>query len=212
MNERKKVMKLLIVGRTATGKDTLRESLEKFANMTFVKSYATRDKRYPEEDTHIFVTKEDAAKIMQNDTVIAKTTIANNIYFATKSQVENSDGYIIDPVGIYELIKNMPETKFLIVYLMPNKDYKNIYIERELSKNEKTKADIVKEFDKRTASEDKIFIDFDKKIDTLVSNNKNVLDVKRLNFITNPKLQITKLEQIFFAELIKDIMNSYKEN
>ena len=31
-------MKLLIVGRTATGKDTLREALEKHANMTFVKS------------------------------------------------------------------------------------------------------------------------------------------------------------------------------
>lgn len=204
-------MKLLIVGKTATGKDTLRESLEKFAGMTFVKSYATRDKRYPDEDTHIFITKENATKIMQNDTVIAKTTIANNIYFATKSQVENADGYIIDPVGIYELIKNMPETKFLIVYLMPNNDYRDIYIERELSKNEKTRAEIIKEFDKRTASEDKIFIDFDKKIDTLISNNKNVLDVKRLNFITNPKLQITKLEQMFFAELIKDIMNSYKD-
>lgn len=203
-------MKLLIVGRTATGKDTLRESLEKFANMTFVKSYATRPKRYPDEDTHIFITKDEAVKIMQKETIVAKTTIANNDYFATKSQVENADGYIIDPIGIYELIDKMPNTDFLILYLMPNKNYKDIYVERELSKNEKTKAEIIKDFDKRTASEDKIFTNFDKNIDLLLKNHKNILDVKRLNFITNPTTKVTKVEQMFFAELVKDIMRIYK--
>lgn len=203
-------MKLLIVGRTATGKDTLRESLEKFANMTFVKSYATRDKRYPEEDTHIFVTKEQANKIMKTDTVIARTTIADNDYFATKSQVENADGYIIDPIGIYELIDKIPTTDFLILYLMPNKDYKDIYIERELAKNVKTKAEIIKELDKRTTSEDKIFTEFDKNINSLLENHKNIVAVKRLNFITNPKTKVTKVEQMFFAELVKDIMRIYE--
>ena len=203
-------MKLLIVGRTATGKDTLRESLEKFAHMTFVKSYATRPKRYPDEDTHIFVTKEQANEIMKTDTVIARTTIADNDYFATKSQVENADGYIIDPIGIYELIDKMPTTDFLILYLMPNKDYKDIYIERELAKNEKTKAEIIKEFDKRAKSENIIFTEFDKNIDSLLENHKNIVAVKRLNFITNPKTKVTKVEQMFFAELVKDIMRIYE--
>lgn len=203
-------MKLLIVGRTATGKDTLRESLEKFANMTFVKSYTTRPKRYPDEDTHIFITKEKANELMQTETIVAKTTIADNDYFATKSQVEDTDGYIIDPIGIYELIDKMPNTDFLILYLMPNKDYKDIYVERELSKNEKTKAEIIKDFDKRTASEDKIFTDFDKNIDLLLKNHKNILDVKRLNFITNPTTKVTKVEQMFFTEIVKDIMRIYE--
>lgn len=203
-------MKLLIVGRTATGKDTLRESLEKFANMTFVKSYTTRPKRYPDEDTHIFITKEQASEIMKTDTVIAKTTIADNDYFATKSQVENANGYIIDPIGIYELIDKMPTTDFLILYLMPNKDYKDIYIERELAKNVKTKAEIIKELDKRMTSEDKIFTEFDKNIDSLLVNHKNIVAVKKLNFITNPKTKVTKVEQMFFAELVKDIMRIYE--
>jgi hypothetical protein len=203
-------MKLLIVGRTATGKDTLRESLEKFANMTFVKSYATRPRRYPDEDTHIFVTKEQANEIMKTDTVIARTTIADNDYFATKSQVENADGYIIDPIGIYELIDKMPTTDFLILYLMPNKDYKDIYIERELAKNVKTKAKIIKELDKRMTSEDKIFNEFDKNIDSLLENHKNIVAVKKLNFITNPKTKVTKVEQMFFAELVKDIIRVYE--
>lgn len=203
-------MKLLIVGRTATGKDTLRESLEKFTNMTFVKSYTTRPKRYPDEDTHIFLTKDEASEIMKKDTVIARTTIADNDYFATKSQVENADGYIIDPIGIYELIDKMSATDFLILYLMPNKDYKNVYLERELAKNEKTKAEIIKEFDKRTQSEDKIFTKFDKNIDSLLENHKNIVAVKKLNFITNPKTKVTKVEQMFFAELVKDIMRIYE--
>jgi hypothetical protein len=203
-------MKLLIVGRTATGKDTLRESLEKFTNMTFVKSYATRPKRYPDEDTHIFVTKEQASEIMKTDTVIARTTIADNDYFATKSQIENADGYIIDPIGIYELINKMPTTDFLILYLMPNKDYKDIYIERELAKNVKTKTEIIKELDKRMTSEDKIFTEFDKNIDSLLENHKNIVAVKKLNFITNPKTKVTKVEQMFFAELVKDIIRVYE--
>lgn len=203
-------MKLLIVGRTATGKDTLRESLEKFAHITFVKSYATRPKRYPDEDTHIFVTKEQANEIMKTDTVIARTAIADNDYFATKSQVENANGYIIDPIGIYELINKMPTTDFLILYLMPNKDYKDIYIERELAKNKKTKAEIIKEFDKRTKSENIIFTEFDKNIDSLLENHKNIVAVKKLNFITNPKTKVTKVEQMFFAELVKDIIRIYE--
>lgn len=203
-------MKLLIVGRTATGKDTLRESLEKFAHMTFVKSYATRPKRYPAEDTHIFITKDQANEIMKTDTVIARTTIADNDYFATKSQVEDADGYIIDPIGIYELIDRMPTTDFLILYLMPNKDYKDIYIERELAKNVKTKAEIIKELDKRMTSEDKIFTEFDKNIDSLLENHKNIVAVKKLNFITNPKTKVTKVEQMFFAELVKDIIRVYE--
>ena len=203
-------MKLLIVGRTATGKDTLRESLEKFTNMTFVKSYVTRPRRYPDEDTHIFVTKEQANEIMKTDTVIARTTIADNDYFATKSQVENADGYIIDPIGIYELINKMPDTDFLILYLMPNKNYKDIYVERELSKNEKTKAEIIKELDKRMTSENKIFTEFDKNIDSLLENHKNIVAVKKLNFITNPTTKVTKVEQMFFAELVKDITRIYE--
>lgn len=203
-------MKLLIVGRTATGKDTLREALEKHANMTFVKSYATRPKRFESEDTHIFITKDEQKEIEKNDIVIAKTTIAGNDYFATKSQVEKADGYIIDPIGIYALLKNMPDTKFLILYLMPNKNHKDIYIGRELSKGEKDKSDIIKEFETRASSEDKIFKEFDNKIETLMAENKNILDIKRLNFISEPKTVITKVEELFFAELVTDMMKMYE--
>ena len=203
-------MKLLIVGRTATGKDTLREALEKHANMTFVKSYATRPRRFENEDTHIFITKNEQKEIEKNDIVIAKTTIANNDYFATKSQVEKADGYIIDPIGIYALLKNMPDTKFLILYLMPNKKHRDIYISRELSKGNKDKSDIIKEFEARASSEDKIFKEFDNKIETLMTENKNILDIKRLNFISEPKTVITKVEELFFAELVTDMMKMYE--
>ena len=59
-------------------------------------------------------------------------------------------------------------------------------------------------------SENKIFTEFDKNIDSLLENHKNIVAVKKLNFITNPTTKVTKVEQIFFAELVKDIIRVYE--
>lgn len=109
-------MKILIVGRTATGKDTLREILQKDYNLKFVCSHTTRPKRTATENTHVFITQEEADKVPIEDKV-ARTVIDGNEYFTTRKQVEEADAYIIDPNGLKMLIKNMPDTVFEIVYM-----------------------------------------------------------------------------------------------
>ena len=116
-------MKFLIVGRTGTGKDKLRSILESEYGWNFVLSHTTRPRRYPDENTHIFISKESADAIPA-DKKVASTVIKNdennsNEYFTTREQVEACDAYIIDPVGIQTLLTNMPEEPFEIVYLTP---------------------------------------------------------------------------------------------
>ena len=111
-------MKTLIIGRTGTGKDTLRLILEQNYNWKFVISYTTRPKRTKDEKSHIFITKEEAKNFKDEDKA-AKTVIGDIEYFATKQQIEECDGYIIDPKGLEYMVQSMPDTLFEVVYLDP---------------------------------------------------------------------------------------------
>lgn len=114
--------KWLIMGRTATGKDFLSAILTK-SGMRQVKSYTTRPMRTENEDTHIFVSEEEARRHTDK---VAQTVINGYEYFATREQVNDSDIYVIDPKGMYELTGNMPEQTFRIVYLIPADEEKRI--------------------------------------------------------------------------------------
>lgn len=111
-------MKYLVVGRSGTGKDTLRKALESYLNWKFVRSYTTRSPRYAGEDTHAFVDMQAANSITGK---VAQTKIKNgkqsDWYFATERQVLDADAYIVDPFGLYQILCNMPFDKFSIIYL-----------------------------------------------------------------------------------------------
>lgn len=113
-------MKYLVIGRSGVGKDTLREALENQLGWNFVKSYTTRKKRFESENTHVFITAYHASQIHDK---VAKTFIDNGEgaceYFATSDQVKNSDAYIVDPFGAYQVLCNMPDEKFRIIYVYP---------------------------------------------------------------------------------------------
>ena len=166
-------MKFLICGRTGTGKDTLQDILVNRYGWKSVKSYTTRKPRYKGEDTHIFISHEEAAKIPKEDKV-AVTYIKNgdieDEYFATRKQVAEADCYIIDPIGIEKLAKNMPEENFVIIYMRPeNKDVQRLMAVMRAG-DQKEANDI---FDKRYASEDAQFTEFEKNIaeDNLLQKN-----------------------------------------
>lgn len=148
-------MKYLIVGRSGRGKDRLCAELQK-QGLKILKSYTTRPKRTPNEDTHIFITPEEANTITDK---IATTTLNGYDYFATKEQVKECDVYTIDPHGIYELVKNMPDTSFHIIYCSAS----DINVCREMAikraTNPEKEATI---FDKRAESEDEEFTEFEK--------------------------------------------------
>ena len=113
-------MKTLIVGRTGSGKNTLQNILIKEYGWKGVKSYSTRKPRSEGEDTHIFISKEEAAAVPAEDKVAItfhKNGDSLDEYFATRQQVEEADCYIIDPKGVEMLTANMPEEDFQVIYV-----------------------------------------------------------------------------------------------
>ncbi len=143
----------LIVGRTGAGKDYLVSKLKEHG-LSVVKSYATRPKRDENENTHIFITPEEAKEYTDR---VAETTINGYEYFATRKQVEESDIYIIDPNGIKVLTKLMPDATFHIVYVYADN------MERRLHAVSRAENKIKEEqvFDERNASENDQFDEFE---------------------------------------------------
>ncbi len=144
----------LIIGRTGVGKDYLVKLLED-RGMTSVKSYTTRPKSYETENSHIFITADEAVTMTNR----AATAIINgNEYFATIPQVENTDIYVIDPEGMKELTANMPDAAFYIIYVEATSD-----MDRKMHAvaraDDKIKEETI--FDKRNESEDAMFSEFE---------------------------------------------------
>lgn len=120
-------MTTLILGRTGSGKDALRDRLQKEYGWNFVQSYTTRPRRSAEDaKSHIFITQEEAGKMRDR---VAYTEINGYEYFATRDQVEAADGYIIDPNGAEVLLANDPDNYYQIIYMRPG----STETQRELS-------------------------------------------------------------------------------
>ena len=113
--------KILLVGESGSGKNTVQDNLERLFGCVPLLSYTTRPKRTPDENTHTFVTMEEFEQIIKNETVVAFTNFDGNLYCATDKQLEQSDVYIIDIVGLQTLFKLKREKAidipFVTVYL-----------------------------------------------------------------------------------------------
>jgi sigma-70, region 4 len=165
----------LIIGRSGTGKSTLEEKLCKDYDLKSIRSYSTRPKRSPDEDSHIFINPSDVDKYPNK---IATTTINGNFYFATKEQLDQSHIYVIDPIGLYELSKNFPDLTFNLIYLKLPKYKHQQYLE-----NRRTNSNETPELQtQRLKSENQQFDEFEDKI----KNNslpKNINLIKKINLI-----------------------------
>jgi len=160
-------MLICIIGRTGSGKDYLAKKLEE-KGLKQIKSYTIRPKRNENEDTHTFITKEEANEITDK---IAVTEINGYEYFATYSQVKDNDIYIIDPNGLKVLSENLKDEKMLVVYVKADDDErKNRAINRADNKEKELEI-----FNKRNESENEQFTEFENLLDcTGVSNLKRI--------------------------------------
>lgn len=176
----------LIAGRSGAGKDYLVSKMiemsEKMTGKAFatVKSYTTRPPRYENEDTHVFIAKEDVDKYPDK---VATTKIGEYEYFATAEQVNSSEIYVVDPRGIEELIKNMPDTEFQIVYVQADEDI-NRRINAVKRADDKIKEEEI--FAARDAAENEQFTEFEDKIHNRMDYEKCFPDnVNSVIIVTN---------------------------
>lgn len=147
----------LIVGRSGTGKSTLEKTLCEIYNLTAIKSYTTRPQRDENEDNHLFITPQEIDNFPNK---IATTTINGHFYFATKEQLSESQIYVIDTNGLYELTANCPDLTFNLIYLQLTKKQHEKYLKsRRATSNETEKSQI-----ERLQSENQQFDKFEQQL------------------------------------------------
>lgn len=167
----------LIVGRSGSGKTYLAEALAKHYNGKILESYTTRPKREPNEKGHIFVDKEAYLKAKAENIIIAETLFADNYYWATTEQINDTDFYVIDPKGVEDVLnayknKQIDKEPFIIGLDITKEEAKKRMINR---------GDNNHTIEKRLENDDKIFQNFS--YNTLINANKSKEEV--LNIVIN---------------------------
>ena len=155
-----------VCGETSSGKDTfIRMAIEKFTDeLKAVCSYSTRPMRDNEVEgrEHYFSTKSEFHKLMHDraDDILGytKITSSNNPdgyeYMALIDELEDSNLYIIDPLGLKYLKDHFGDKISNIVV---------IYITAPLNERvsrAKERSDFNTEFKKRVMNEYEQFLDF----------------------------------------------------
>ena len=109
---------LCVMGRTASGKDSLANKLCERTGLKAITSYTTRPRRENEGDTHIFVSEDDYNQMRQANIVAAYTQIGAYKYWTTIDQLEEADVYIIDYEGVKTLRDlNLPNLRLVTVFI-----------------------------------------------------------------------------------------------
>lgn len=109
---------LLIMGRTASGKDTLVNKLTERTGLKQLISYTTRARRTNEGDTHIFISDKEYQELEDSGRIAAFTKIGPYRYCCTIDQLYENDVYVIDPVGVQHLRElDLPNLRLVTVYV-----------------------------------------------------------------------------------------------
>ena len=155
-NEKPKLL-FCIVGKSASGKDTLCKTLYERLGWKSICSYTDRPIRVSETQgvEHQFVSKEEMDTLLSQDNIIAETQIGEYRYCATTDCIDNDTKlYIVDPAGVEYLSKKKEKLgiNICVVYLDVDSD---IRLSRALAR-----GDVREVAEKRFNDEDKTFDDF----------------------------------------------------
>lgn len=105
-----------IMGRSASGKSTLAKIVSEQLNLSILKSYTTRPMRpgeNPDNTDHIFINEDGVEKYKEQ--IVAKTELNGYIYFITQELLIKSDIYVIDPLGLEYLQKNISNENIRLI-------------------------------------------------------------------------------------------------
>jgi len=109
---------LCLIGKSASGKDSLANKLCERAGLRQIISYTTRERRVGEGDTHVFISDEEYQELENSGSIAAFTKIGNYKYCCTVNQLYENDIYVIDPIGVKHLRElNLPNLRLVTVFV-----------------------------------------------------------------------------------------------
>lgn len=109
---------LCVLGKTASGKDSLVNKLCERTGLKQIISYTTRPRRVNEGNTHLFVNEDDFEQMRDNGVIAAFTQIGEYKYWTTIDQLKDADVYIIDYLGLKTLRElNLPNIRLVSIYI-----------------------------------------------------------------------------------------------
>lgn len=108
----------LLVGRSASGKTTIANILEKEYSKKQVSSYTTRAPRYEGECGHTFISKEEFNNLKD---LVSYTFYNGNDYGVTTSMLDESNIFVVDVPGVESLLqKYKTDRQICIIYFNAN--------------------------------------------------------------------------------------------
>lgn len=102
-----------MVGKSASGKTTIADILEKSGKYRQTQSYTTRSPRYENEIGHVFVTNEEFDKL---ENIVAYTEYNGFRYAATAEQINSVDIYVVDVPGVETLLDKYHSKRPIVVF------------------------------------------------------------------------------------------------
>lgn len=113
----------LFVGRSASGKTTVADVLEKEYGYKQVSSYTTRKPRYDGEIGHTFVTEDE---FNQLEDIVAYTLYNNAHYGTTAKQLDECSIYVVDVPGVETLLERYKNDRPIVVIYFDSSVYTRI--------------------------------------------------------------------------------------
>lgn len=108
----------LFVGKSASGKTTIANLLEKKYSFNQVESYTTRKPRYDGERGHIFITEDEFNNL---EDMVSYTFYHNNQYGTTAGLLDENDIFVVDVPGVESLLeKYQTKRPICIIYFDTN--------------------------------------------------------------------------------------------
>lgn len=114
-------MKWLIVSKEKAGQKELKEKMKKEYGWVFAASYTTKESKNTGDEEHV-ITKALASDIPDEEkayitTIAAQDGMDTDEEFVTRKGMETAKACIVRPDEAYQILENMPDEDFGIIYL-----------------------------------------------------------------------------------------------
>ncbi|NFH01329.1 hypothetical protein FC831_13760 [Clostridium botulinum] len=156
----------LVVGASGAGKSYIIDKLEQQFGMEQVISRTTREKRFYNENTHLFISSQQADK--EWNRALARTPFCGSRYYVLKEDLEDKDFYAINPKGIRELKYNQINRPVIKLFINSNWFIRLIHMLQ--------RGDKIKDIIKRLLNDRKEFKGFENEADIVFRNSNEMYD------------------------------------